>query len=177
MPRQARIDFPGALHHVINRGIERKFIFEKDEDKKEMLRRFRCVLEESDAECYAWSIMGNHFHILLQTGQTLLSEIMRKLLTGYDVYYNRKNNRVGYLFQNRYKSIICNKDEYFLPLIRYIHLNPVKAHVIKYEELEKFIWSGHYELLRKRKDGIINRKEVLCHFGRSEREGKEEMNI
>ena len=106
MPRQARIDFPGALHHVISRGIEHRFIFKKDEDKKEMLRRFRCILQESDVQCYAWCIMGNHFHVLLQTGQTSLSEIMRRLLTGYAIYYNKTHNRKGYLFQNRDKSIL-----------------------------------------------------------------------
>ena len=105
MPRQVIIDFPGALHHIISRGIEHKYIFGKDEDKKEMLHRFRCILQESDA----WCIMGNHFHLLLQTGQTSLSEIMRRLLTGYAIYYNRKNKRVGHLFQNRYKSIILTR--------------------------------------------------------------------
>ncbi len=127
MPRQRRIDYPGTLHLVIGRGIERKKIFENHADKKEFIRRLTNILKESIMQCYAWSVMDNHFHLLLITGQTSLSTFMRRILTGYAIYYNRKYKRIGHLFQNRYKSILCDKDEYLFPLIRYIHLNPVRV--------------------------------------------------
>ncbi|MBU4306164.1 MAG: hypothetical protein KJ893_11205 [Candidatus Omnitrophica bacterium] len=103
----------------------------------------------------------------------MLSEFMRRVLTGYAIYYNRVNNRTGHLFQNRYKSILCEKDEYLLPLIRYIHLNPVKAGSICLEKLEDYRWTGHREIVEKGKDGeIISKEEVLLYFGKKETEAK-----
>ncbi|MBI4707734.1 MAG: transposase [Candidatus Omnitrophica bacterium] len=169
MPRQARIDYPGALHHVIGRGIERKAIFKEEADKSLFLKIIKEQLSKSKVQIYAWSIMDNHFHILLQTGETSLAEFMRGVLTGYAVNYNKKQKRVGHLFQNRYKSILCDKDEYLLPLIRYIHLNPVKAGIVDINSLYKYNWTGHRELLKKEEEGIIAREEVLGYFGKTER--------
>ena len=121
MPRQARIDYPGTLQHVIGRGIERRRIFGREKGKAKFLERVQKQKEKGSMQCYAWFIMDNHFHLLLQTGETKLLEFMRRVLTGYAVYYNKVNNRVGHLFQNRYKSILCEKDEYLLLLVRYIH--------------------------------------------------------
>ena len=89
--------------------------------KAKFLERVQKQKEKGSMQCYAWFIMDNHFHLLLQTGETKLLEFMRRVLTGYAVYYNKVNNRVGHLFQNRYKSILCEKDEYLLLLVRYIH--------------------------------------------------------
>ncbi len=127
MPRKARIDYPGALHHVIGRGIERSNILKEDADKEDFLRRLGILLRKSGMKCYAWCLMDNHFHLLLFNGDSRLSVFMSRLLTGYAVYYNKEHKRVGHLFQNRYKSIVCDRDEYLLPLIRYIHLNPVRV--------------------------------------------------
>lgn len=170
MPRQARIDYPGALHHVIGRGIERKFIFKEDEHKREFYRRLADNLSQYSVQCYAWCIMGNHFHLLLQTGDDSVAKLMRAVLTGYAVYYNRKHKRSGYLFQNRYKAVLCDRDEYLLSLIRYIHLNPVKANMITYRVLEKYSWTGHRELCLGEKGLISSRDEILSFYGRKKQE-------
>ena len=131
MPRQARIDAPTALHHVIIRGIERSEIFSDDEDRKNFLKRLALVLTETETPCYAWVLMSNHAHFLLRTGMAPLAGVMKRVLTGYAQQYNRRHERVGHLFQNRYKSILCEEDAYCLELVRYIHLNPVRAGIVK----------------------------------------------
>ncbi len=166
MSRKSRIDFPGALHHVIARGIDRKSIFKTKKDKVYFLQRLGKLVEESDFKLFAWCIMDNHFHLLLQTGNDPLSTIMRKLLTGYAVNYNRKYKRTGHLFQNRYKSILCDKDEYLLRLIRYIHLNPVKANIIKAEKLD----ICHQGLVLSDDTCLIEIDEVLSYFSKKRSE-------
>ncbi|MFH1063261.1 MAG: transposase, partial [Candidatus Omnitrophota bacterium] len=168
MPRQGRIDYPGALHHIIGRGIERRAIFKEEADKSLFLKIIKEQISKSSVQIYAWSIMDNHFHILLQSGKTGISEFMRRILTGYAVNYNKIHNRSGHLFQNRYKSILCDKDEYLLPLIRYIHLNPVKAGVININSLNQYNWTGHRDILKKLEEVIIAREEVLGYFGKTE---------
>ena len=126
MPRRSRIDAPGALHHIIVRGIERKTIFKDDADKDNFLDRLKNILTDSGTLCFAWALIPNHFHLLLRTGRVPISTVMKRLLTGHAMYFNRKHNRVGHLFQNRYKSILCQEDVYALELIRYIHLSVTK---------------------------------------------------
>lgn len=172
MPRQARLDYPGALHHVISRGIDGFNIFKEVSDKQEFSRRLKQCLSERNFQIYAWCIMSNHLHLLIQTGKTPLSEFMRSLLTGYAIYYNKTRKRRGYLFQNRYKSILCDSDEYLLPLIRYIHLNPVKVKIVRFDKLAQYPWTGHKELMEKQEEGLLSREEVLGYFGGKENEAK-----
>ncbi|MDJ0818014.1 MAG: transposase [Desulfobacterales bacterium] len=106
MPRKARIDAPGALHHIICRGIEKTEIFRDDADRDSFAERLGRVISETNTRCYAWALIPNHFHLLLKTGNVPISTVMRKLLTGYAVTFNRRHRRVGHLFQNRYKSIL-----------------------------------------------------------------------
>jgi putative transposase len=127
MPRKSRIDAPGALHHVIARGIARREIFLADADRDDFLKRLADILMESKTACYAWVLIPNHLHLLLRTGTTPLSSVMKRVLTGYAVGFNRRHNRQGHLFQNRYKSILCQEEPYLLELVRYIHLNPLRA--------------------------------------------------
>ncbi len=169
MPRQARIDFEGALQHVIGRSIQDTAIFKDREDKQNFRDRIINILERSSLQCYAWAIMDNHFHLLLQTGSTPLADFMRKLLTGYSVYYNKKHARIGHVFYNRYKSILCDKDAYLLTLIRYINLNPVKAGMVNIEKLSGYEWGSHREMISS-KDCIVARDEVLSFFGEKEKE-------
>jgi putative transposase len=105
MPRKARIDAPGALHHIIIRGIERKAIFKDRTDRSNFLNRLDRIVSETDTGCYAWVLMANHVHLLLKTGLAPIATVMRRLLTGYAVSFNRR--RYGHLFQNRYKSFLC----------------------------------------------------------------------
>jgi REP element-mobilizing transposase RayT len=107
MPRKSRIDAPGALHHIIARGIDRKTIFRDDSDRDNFLERLGNILSETQTACFAWTLIPNHFHLLLRTGTTVISTVMRRLLTGYAVSYNFRHRRHGHLFQNRYKSILC----------------------------------------------------------------------
>ena len=116
MPRQSRIDAPGAIHHVIIRGIERRMIFQDNSDQEAFLDRLGKILTESSTSCYAWSLLGNHGHFLFRTGMFPISRLMRKLLTGYAVSFNRRHGRHGHLFQNRYKSILCEEEIYLKDL-------------------------------------------------------------
>ena len=109
MPRKARIDGIGAVHHIVVRGIERRRIFDDDDDRKFFLDRLALILEETKTACYALALIPNHFHLLLRTGASSVTTVMRRLLTGYAQYYNRRHNRRGHLFQNRYKSILCEE--------------------------------------------------------------------
>ena len=125
MPRKARIDAAGALHHIICRGIERRKLFWTDFDRDDFLERLETVLVESGTPCYAWALMPNHFHLLLRTGNAPIFKVMSRILSGYAGCFNRRHRRSGHLFQNRYKSILCQEDTYLLALVRYIHLNPL----------------------------------------------------
>lgn len=150
MPRQARIDAPGALHHIICRGIERRKIFRDDEDCNRFLDRLGNVLSDTGTPCFAWALIPNHVHLLFRTGLTPLSTVMRRILTGHAVYFNRRHRRHGQLFQNRYKSILCQEDSYLLELVRYIHLNPLRACLVsEIQGLGKYVFSGHSVLMGK----------------------------
>ena len=152
MPRKARIDAPGALHHIIVRGIERRKIFYDNADRDHFLERLGVVLTETCTPCFAWTLIPNHLHLLLRTGSTPIATVMRRLLTGYAVTFNRRHRRHGHLFQNRYKSILCQEDLYLLELVRYIHLNPLRAGLVKeLKELDKFPYCGHSVLMGKNK--------------------------
>ena len=152
MPRKARIDAPGALHHIIVRGIERRKIFDDDVDRINFLDRLGKVLLETDTKCFSWALIPNHFHLLLCTGACPLSTVMRRLLTGHAMNYNRRHRRSGQLFQNRYKSILCQEDTYLLELVRYIHLNPIRAKLVTdIKALDKYSFCGHAVIMGKKK--------------------------
>ena len=152
MPRKARIDAPGALHHIIVRGIERRKIFYDNADRDHFLERLAVVLTETNTPCFAWTLIPNHLHLLLRTGSTPIATVMRRLLTGYAVTFNRRHRRHGQLFQNRYKSILCQEDLYLLELVRYIHLNPLRAGIVKeLKQLDKYPYCGHSVLMGKNK--------------------------
>lgn len=150
MPRKARIDAPSALHHIIIRGIERKSIFKDRRDRENFLSRLGTIMSETTTSCYAWVLMRNHVHLLLKTGLTPVSTIMRRLLTGYAQQFNRRYKRHGQLSQNRYKSFLCEEDRYLLELVRYIHLNPIRAAAVKdLKALNRYAWCGHSVLIGK----------------------------
>lgn len=167
MPRSARLDIPNLLHHVIVRGIERRDIFFDDDDRRSFLTRFATLLQETGTECLAWALMKNHFHLLLCPRQEKLATFMRRLLTGYAVTYNRRHKRSGHFFQNRYKSIVCEEETYLLELVRYIHLNPLRAGAVKdMDELDRYPWCGHAVLMGNVDFSAQDTEEVLSRFGR-----------
>ncbi|MBU1054703.1 MAG: transposase [Proteobacteria bacterium] len=166
MPRKARVDAPGALHHIIVRGIERTKIFSTDSDRDDFLNRFGKLITETKSSCFAWALLSNHFHLLVKTGSVPVSTLMRRLLTGYAVSFNRRYNRSGHLFQNRYKSILCQEDAYLLELVRYIHLNPIRVKLVKnMEALDHYPYSGHSNIMGKIKRPWQDIIDVLELFG------------
>jgi len=166
MPRLPRLDVPDLVHHVIVRGIKRDRIFRDDDDRRNFSQRCHALLVETETICYAWALLPNHFHLLLRPRSVALSVFMRRLLTGYAVTHNKRHNRSGHLFQNRYKSIVCQEETYLLELIRYIHLNPLRAHLVAdMESLARYPWCGHAELSGKRPGCGLDVGGVLSFFG------------
>ena len=167
MVRQARLDFPGALHHVMARGIERREIFTDDEDRQTFVALLGDTLGATGTACYAWALMPNHVHLLLTTGKRPLARVLQKVLGRYATAFNRRHRRSGHLFQNRYKSILCERDAYFQELVRYLHLNPVRARLVRTPAgLAASTWTGHAALLGRREVRWQDTASVLALFGR-----------
>ena len=165
MPRGPRLDAPGALHHVIGRGIERRAVFVDDDDREDFLDRLTALVEQSMLTLYAWALMPNHFHLLARTGVRPLERAMRSLLAGYATRFNRRHERAGHLFQNRYKSTLCEDEPYFLRLVHYIHLNPVPSVVPDLRCLRTYAYSGHSALLGRMHRPWQDTEAVLRRFG------------
>jgi REP element-mobilizing transposase RayT len=167
MPRQARLDVAGTLHHVILRGIEKRKLFDDDLDRETFVKRMGQLAIETKTRIYAWSLLTNHAHILLRSGPEGLPQYMRRLLTAYAQAYNRRHKRYGHLFQNRYKSIVCEEEVYFQELVRYIHLNPLRAGLVPdLKGLDGYRWSGHGVLMGKVKNSWQDGDYVLSWFGK-----------
>lgn len=168
MPRQARLDIPGLVHHVMARGIEGREIFHNNSDREFFLNRMSDILADHGAPTlYAWALIPNHFHLLIRPAEMHLSTIMQRLMTGYAVNFNKQHNRKGHLFQNRYKSIVVEEDAYFLELVRYIHLNPVRAEIVtSMSELASYQFTGHAAIMGKRQYSIQNVDDVLMMFSK-----------
>ncbi len=175
MPRLARLDAPGVLHHIMIRGIERRKIFRSNKDRDDFIERLSIILPESNTYCYAWALLSNHAHFLFRSGEAGISKVMRRLLTGYAVTFNHKYKRHGQLFQNRYKSIICQEDTYLRELVRYIHLNPLRAKLVSdISELNRYPYSGHSALMGKRPRDWQDTKYVLANFGKTVKKARNE---
>ena len=173
MPRGARLDAPGTLHHVIVRGIEKRQVVDDDDDRTDFVKRLEKLSIETKTQIFSWALMSNHVHLLLKSSTYGLSRFMRRLLTGYAVRYNRRHDRHGHLFQNRYKSIVCEEDTYFKELVRYIHLNPLRAGLVpSIKALEKYRWCGHGAILGTQAHDWVDRKYVLGWFGPTEAQAK-----
>lgn len=173
MPRQARLDSPGTFHHVILRGIEKRRIVDDKKDREDFVSRMGELSSETKNVICAWSLMTNHAHILIRSGPIGLPGYMRRLLTGYAINYNRRHKRHGHLFQNRYKSIVVDEDAYFQELVRYIHLNPLRAGLVKdLRGLDRYPWCGHSVIIGKRVNEWQDRNYVLSWFGENEKQAK-----
>ena len=167
MPRLPRIDNPGLLQHVIVRGVARSNIFIADNDRMDFVNRFAVLLRDTQTQCLAWALLDNHIHLLLRPTSETLARFMRRLLTGYAVAFNLRHQRSGHLFQNRYKSIVCDTDVYLLELIRYIHLNPLRAGIVTtLNDLVDYPWCGHRQLVGTDNGQIIAADVVLALFAK-----------
>lgn len=168
MPRSARIDASGVLHHVIGRGIERRKVFLNDADRSDFLDRLAALAQSGAMDIYAWALMPNHFHLLCKTRMQPLSISMHRLLTGYAVNFNKRRRRHGHLFQNRFKSIVCQEERYLKELVRYIHLNPLRAGLVKsLEALDDYPYCGHSAVKGRMSRPWQDIGGVLVGFGES----------
>jgi putative transposase len=175
MPRTARLDAPGVLHHVMIRGIERRKIFRNNKDRKDFIERLKNLCPQTQTSCYAWAFMSNHAHFLFRTGTEPLSRLMRRLLTGYVIGFNHRHVRRGQLFQNRYKSIICQEETYVRELVRYIHLNPIRVGIVQtLDELKSYKYCGHSALTGKTKREWQDTDYVLGYFGKNKGKARKE---
>lgn len=165
MPRKPRIHYYGALYHVIVRGNNREYVFNEDFCKEEYLMRLKRYAEKYEAIVYGYMIMDNHVHLLIEVTNTPLSKIMQLIQQTYTTWYNRKFNRSGHVFEQRYKSLLVNKDQYLLGLLRYIHQNPVRAGIsdINYK------YSSHLEYAEGKR-GICDTLFVLSVLTPNEKE-------
>jgi REP element-mobilizing transposase RayT len=166
MARRPRVEFEGAFYHVICRGNQRQKIFRDDHDRQKYLQLLAKLKQAYGFRVHGYVLMDNHVHMLLEAGSVPLSRVMQRLSSGYTQYFNRRHKLVGHLFQGRYKAILCDKDSYLLELSRYLHLNPVRAKVVK--EPGQYAWSSYRAYAS---DGgtqaWLDTKDVLGQFSRS----------
>jgi REP element-mobilizing transposase RayT len=180
MARKPRVEFEGAFYHVIVRGNQRRQIFRDDEDRRAYLERLEHYRQRTDFTVYAYVLMSNHVHLLLETKKVPLSRIMQGIQFTYTQRYNRRHRTVGHLFQGRYKAILCDRDAYLVELVRYIHFNPVRPRdrrkAIPSErrgELERYRWSSHRAYVGTAKGPEWLSLEWLGYWGVSPSAAKE----
>jgi REP element-mobilizing transposase RayT len=164
MARQPRIELPGAVFHVISRGIKRRKLFRDDDDRRRYMAFLQRAIARSGARLYAYCLMSDQVHLAIEPGKISLSRVMRSLNTSYAGYFNARHRRVGCVFYGRYKALLVDREEYLLSLVRYIHENPVKAGVVR--DPSRFEWSSHRHYLA-RPPAWLASGEVLRRFGRS----------
>jgi len=162
MARPYRLQGEGYLYHITSRGDDRKRVYVSEYDYEKFLEYLLKAKEKYNFFVFAYCLMSNHYHLLIETAQPNLSRIMQYTNTAYTVYYNRKRNRSGHLFQGRYKSIIIEGDSYFLELTRYMHLNPVRAGMV--ETPEEYKWSSFREYVNKNMNSVIDRQEIVKYY-------------
>ena len=175
MPRRPREDFPDAVHHVYARGNEKRTVFLDDRDGEFFISRLKQNLSRWEIRCIAWALMPNHFHFLVRCPKGNLASLMQCLLTGYSLYFNKRYQRVGHLFQNRYKSELLSREGHYRELVRYIHLNPVRAGILpSMEELSRYPWTGHRGIVSGCDSGWQDLKTVQEMFETPHRSWRQE---
>lgn len=166
MARKPRIEYEGALYHVITRGNQKQKIFKESLDYRKFLDIISAYKRRYHFRIYAYVLMTNHVHLLIETQEIPLSKILQGVNQSYTMYYNHKYNTVGHLFQGRYKAIICDRDRYLLTLLKYIHYNPLRAQIV--ETLDTYQWSSYKAYFRKTdRSDIIDTEQVLPMFSKN----------
>lgn len=161
--RPLRISFKGALYLITQGGNNRGRIFFDDDDTKDYLKLLRIYKDLYRCLLYAYVLMEDHLHLILETRQANLSRFMHTINTGYTIAFNKKYHKQGHLFQSRYKSIVIEKEGYLVELSRYIHLNPVRAGLA--ERPETYRWSSYRDYIGERQDHLISTEPILSRFG------------
>lgn len=165
MARQLRIEYEGALYHVTSRGNQREKIFWDDKDREELKKILERTKERYDYILHAYIFMDNHYHLLIETPHANIKQLMQNINTSYTVYINRRHGRVGHLFQGRYKAFIVDKESYLLELGRYIHLNPVRAGIVKTPE--DYRWSSYRDYIYgEGKEAFADTDDTLYYFSK-----------
>ncbi len=167
MARALRIEFKNAFYHIMARGNERKPIFREDEDYKKLTEIFRKAKRKYSLIIYFYSHMPNHYHLGIETTEANLTRAMHFIQTTYTIYFNHKYGRVGHLFQGRYKALLVDKNSYLLELSRYIHLNPLRARIIK--RIEDYKWSSYRDYIGLRDSDLVETETILKQFGNKKR--------
>jgi putative transposase len=168
MARPLRLEVPGGVYHVMSRGNERRDIFLDDADRRRFLHTLRSVTERSGVLCHTYCLMGNHYHLLLETPDGNISQAIRQLNGVYAQSFNRRHGRVGHLFQGRFKSKLVEKDTYVLTVSRYIVMNPVRADLVT--RPSDWEWSSYLAHVgRVKPPTFLNIDWLLAHFNTSDR--------
>jgi REP element-mobilizing transposase RayT len=166
MPRKARITVPGAVHHVMSRGIEGRSIFRDDNDRSAYLRILQSSILKSGYRLYAWVLMDNHYHLVMRISEYPLGVFMRNVNGQYAQHFRKSAASRGYLFQDRYKSIVTQDQNYIEQLVRYVHLNPLRAgQCADLSSLDHYRWCGHATLMGNQVCSFQNTRDVLARFG------------
>jgi putative transposase len=169
MARLPRIEYPGAFYHVIVRGNQRQDIFIDEQDRIEFLNRVERYKQKTGYILYAYVLMTNHFHLLIETPKEAISKIMQLINFTYTQYFNKKYGKTGHLFQGRYKALLCDRNKYLLELVRYIHLNPVRQRMVN--SPAGYRWSSHNDYIKANR-GIVETDRVLRLFSESVSQAK-----
>lgn len=171
MGRPLRIQYPGAWYHITSRGNEKKPIFKSRRDREKFLSYLKTANERYGAIIHVYCLMNNHYHLLLETPNPNLSQILHHINGAYTNYFNAKRHRSGHLFQGRYRAIVVEKDSYCQELSRYIHLNPVRAGLV--EEPLKYPWTSYpYYIGIKSKPSWLKTDTVLAYFDKDVRKAQ-----
>ena len=173
MPRKPRIEYTGAFYHVITRGNQKQKIFKDTGDFQKYLLLLTAYKNRTGCRIFAYVLMNNHVHLLIETQDIPLSKVMQGLNQTYTMYYNRRYRTVGHLFQGRYKAILCDKEAYLLGLLKYIHFNPLRAKLV--ETLDAYPWSSHHAYIEKNNPlAIVDTDLVLRMFSDSKRRSRKQ---
>lgn len=165
MARAPRIQYPGAFYHIFNRGVEKRKIFTDEIDYRVFLQRLLLLTQRLNFLVHCYCLMPNHFHLYVETPDANISKILYFLLKGFSLFFNRKHQRVGPLFQGRYQSILVDQDSYSLQLCRYIHLNPVRARLVS--DPKDYQWSSYKDYAGGKhgeKNGFLTTGWILSQF-------------
>lgn len=164
MGRKPRVEYVGATYHVIQRGNNQEYIFERDEDKHYLLRDLAESMLGLGYTLFAYVLMGNHYHLVLQTGESPLNKVMHRINGNYGRYYNHKYKRSGHVFGSRYKALLIQDEQYLMAVVRYVHQNPVRAGLCR--RVTEYPWSSDAYYRYNDRGGLVEIDLVLDYLSR-----------